>query len=370
MSANIERSPSLEPSFWAVIPAGGAGTRLWPVSRTAQPKFLLPLLGDRSLLQETAQRIGPLAPSSRTVVVCGPAHAAAVARQLPDLPGANLVIEPTPKGTGPAIGLAAALIARREPDAIMASFAADHDVRDEAAFVGAISVATEAAKAGWLVTIGICPTRPETGYGYVQRTDQQLVTTPDGAAYRVARFVEKPSLARAKAYVASGQFLWNASMFVWQVQAFLDELARFQPVLHAGLLRIADAWETADREDVLAAVWTELPSSTIDQGVMEHAAHIAVVPAEMGWSDVGDWHGLSLLLGGDDGNCVRGQFVQVRTTNSAVWSETERLVAMVGVDNVVVVDTPDALLIADRTRTQDVREIVSMLTRLGRSDLW
>jgi mannose-1-phosphate guanylyltransferase len=367
---SMQRSIISQPSFWAVIPAGGAGTRLWPVSRVANPKFLLPFLDDGSLLQQTAQRLSPLAPPNHTLVVCGPAHAAAIARQLPDLPEAHLVIEPSPKGTGPAIGLAAALIVRSDPDAIMGSFAADHDVRDESAFIGAIAVAIEAAKDDWLVTVGIRPTRPETGYGYVERTVVSLGVMDAGTAYRVARFVEKPSLGRATTYVASGRFLWNASMFVWRVRTFLDELARLQPALHARLLRIAEAWDSPDREEVFAAEWAELPSSTIDQGVMERAGRIAVVPAEMGWSDVGDWHGLSVLMGGDDhGNSVRGQCIQVKTTNSAVWSVTGRLVAMVGVDNLIAVDTPDALLIADRTRTQDVREIVALLPQFEMGDL-
>jgi mannose-1-phosphate guanylyltransferase len=366
----MQRSPAGQSSFWAVIPAGGAGTRLWPMSRAAQPKFLLPFLGDRSLLQQTARRLSLLAPPSRTLVVCGPAHAAAIARQLPDVPATHLVAEPSPKGTGPAIGLAAALIARADPNALMGSFAADHEVHDEAAFARAIAVAVEAAKDGWLVTIGIRPTRPETGYGYVERTDESLVETKVGGAYRVARFVEKPSRDRASAYLASGRFLWNASMFVWRVQTLLDELARLQPAVYAGVRRIATAWESPEREEVLAAQWAAMPSCSIDQGVMERAERIAVIPVEMGWSDVGDWHGLSALLGGDDhGNSVRGQLVQVNTTNSAVWSTTGRLVAMVGMDNVVAVDTPDALLIADRTRTQDVRDIVALLPQLNLDEL-
>jgi mannose-1-phosphate guanylyltransferase len=366
----MRHTTACQSPFWAVIPAGGAGTRLWPVSRAAQPKFLLPFLGDESLLQQTVCRLSSLASLNRTFVVCGPAHAVAIARQLPDLPAARLLIEPSPKGTGPAIGLAAALIARTDPDAIMGSFAADHEVHDEDAFRRAITVAIEAAQDGWLVTVGIRPTHPETGYGYVERTDDSLLKSEEGAAYRVARFVEKPSRDRAQAFVASGRFLWNASMFVWRVRTFLDELARLQPALHARLLRVAQAWESPSREEVLAAAWADLPASTIDQGVMEQAERIAVVPAAMGWSDVGDWHGLSVLMGGDDhGNSAHGQLVQVKTTNSAVWSVTGRLVAMVGLDNVIAVDTPDALLIADRTRTQDVREIVALLPQLDLDDL-
>ena len=355
--------------FWSVIPAGGSGTRLWPVSRAGRPKFLLPLLGADSLLQQTVDRLAATTAPERTLVVCGPAHAAAVARQLPQLPEANLVVEPSPKNTGPAIGLAAALIARHDPDAIMGSFAADHDVRDRAAFGRALAAATEAARAGWLVTIGLTPTRPETGYGYIERTDEAVVATATGPVFRSARFVEKPAYDQAAAYVASGRFLWNASMFVWSVRSLLAEMARLQPALHAALLRIADGWDDPTRDEVTAEVWAGLAPVSIDQGIMEHAEKVAVVPAEMGWSDVGDWHGLGDLLVPDAaGNAVHGDLVQTGATNSVVWSETGRLIAMVGVDNVVVVDAPDALLIADRAQAQEVRRLVDLLREGQRID--
>jgi mannose-1-phosphate guanylyltransferase len=356
--------------LWAVIPAGGAGTRLWPLSRSGKPKFLLPLLGPRSLLQTTGDRLAPFTTPERTLVVCGPQHAAAVAGQLPALPPANVVVEPAPKGSGPAIGLAAAIVARHDPDALMGSFAADHDVRDPAAFGRALRTALEAAESGWLVTIGLTPSRPETGYGYVERTDEVVVETADGTAYRAASFVEKPDLARAETYVASGRFLWNASMFVWRARSLLAEMARLQPELHAGLKRIADAWGTPDQDTVLAEVWAALPTSTIDQGIMEHAARVAVVPSAMGWSDIGDWHGLARLAEHDpEGNSYHGEVVPVASTNSAVWSETGRLIALVGVDNLIVVDTPDGLLVADRARAQEVRRVVELLKERRRDDL-
>ena len=357
-------------SFWVVIPAGGAGTRLWPVSRAARPKFLLPLRGTSSLLQQTAERLASLAPPERTLVVCGPGHAAAVARQLPALPDPNVVVEPAPKGSGPAIGLAAALIARQDPDAIMGSFAADHEVDDEGAFARAVGVAIAAARAGWLTAIGLTPMRPETGFGYVERTDEVVVEGPDGVAYRAACFVEKPDRARAETYVASGRFLWNASMFVWRAQTLLEELARLQPALHAGLSRVAAAWGTPAQDEVAGEVWAGLPASTIDQGVMERAARVAIVPAAMGWSDIGDWHVLGQLGEPDAaGNSLRGDVVPVATTNSTAWSETGRLIAMVGLDNVVVVDTDDALLVADRSRTQEVRQVVELLKERRREEL-
>jgi mannose-1-phosphate guanylyltransferase len=357
-------------SFWAVIPAGGSGTRLWPVSRSAHPKFLLPLLGDDSLLQQTVARLAPLAPPERTLVVCGPAHADPIRSQLPAVPQGCIVVEPEPRGSGAAIGLAAAIICQRDPDAVMGSFAADHEVRDADAFAAATRVAIAAANEGWLVAIGLTPTRPETGYGYIESTGDEIVAADDGAAYRAARFVEKPDLARATAYVESGRFLWNASMFIWRVSAFLAELARQQPDLHAGVTRIAEAWDSPERDRMLADVWPTLPETTVDQGVMEHAARVAIVPAEMGWSDVGDWHGLGELLEHDlDDLSIRGDLVHTRARSSVVWSETKRVIALVGLENVVVVDTADALLIADRRQAQEVRSVVAMLKEAMRSDV-
>jgi mannose-1-phosphate guanylyltransferase len=354
-------------NLWAVVPAGGSGTRLWPLSRAARPKFLLPLLGERSLLQETITRLAPSVPPERTLVVCGPAHAAPVARQLPALPESNVLVEPAPRGSGPAIALATALIARRDPTAIVGSFAADHEVSDLPRFDVALRTAVAAAEDGWLVTIGLSPTRPETGYGYIERSDEIVAGTPEGSAYRAARFVEKPDAATASEYVASGRFLWNASMFVWQAQALLDELARLLPDLHAGVSRIAEVWGTPEQERVAADVWSELAESTIDQGVLEQANRIAVVPAQFGWSDVGDWNNLGELIARDDfGNSVRGDVVQSQTRNSVVWSETGRLVALVGLENIAVVDTADALLVVNRGDAQDVRTIVEQLKTMHR----
>lgn len=367
--SELGSSASASPNFWAVIPAGGSGTRLWPLSRKARPKFLLPLFGERSLLQQTTDRLHSLAPASRTLVVCGPSHAAAVARQLPHVPETNVVIEPAPKGTGPALGLAAALIALQDPTAVMGSFAADHHIQDDDAFIQAVNVAIQAAETGHLTTIGLAPSRPETGYGYIERTDEVLIDTSMGKAFRAASFHEKPNLATASSYVESGRFLWNASMFVWRVSTLLDEIARLQPSLHDGLMRIAAYWDSPGRERVTAEVWTDIAENTIDQGIMEHATRVAVVPASMGWSDVGDWHGLVDLLGTTHDDGVRPGVVEVDAHRDVVWAETDRLVALLGIDDVVVVDTPDALLIARRDRAQDVRRIVEHLQERNRSDL-
>ena len=363
-------SPSHVDHLWAVIPAGGSGTRLWPLSRAARPKFLLPLLGDRSLLQQTFDRVTRLAPPERVLVVCGPAHAAAIARQLPDLPEGNIIIEPTPNGTGPALALASALIQQADPYAIMASFAADHDVTDIEAFDDAVLTAVKAAALGDLVTIGLTPTRAETGYGYIERTSEVRVAESTGTAYRAERFVEKPDLETAEEYVASKTFLWNASMFIWRVDSLASEMRRLQPEIQEGVKEIARAWNQRDRERVLAKVWSDLPNTTIDTGVMELADRVAVVPAEMGWSDVGDWHGLGELIERDSGgNAIHGDLIQIDTSNSVVWSESPRTIATIGIDNVVIVDTEDALLVVNRDRSQDVRQVVDRLKSAARTRL-
>lgn len=353
-------------SFYAVVPAGGSGTRLWPLSRATNPKFLHPLAGgDRSLLQATVDRLAVLAAMDRTYIVTGARHAAAVARQLPELPGEQLLIEPGPRDSAPAIGLAAALIAQRDPGAVMGSFAADHRVADQPAFVAAVRAAIEVAEANYLVTIGLTPTHPETGYGYIHQAKPL-----DGGGFAVAAFKEKPSAAVAQTYVDSGEYLWNASMFVWRVETFLAELARQAPELHAGLQRIATAWSTEQRDAVLAEVWPTLPKISVDYAVMEGAAaagRVATVPADIGWNDVGDWDTLGAILPRDAaGNTVIGAgeapaAVRAVDATGNVVVVGERSIALVGVDNVVVVDTPDAVLVADRAHAQDVKKIVDQL---------
>jgi mannose-1-phosphate guanylyltransferase len=358
-------------NFWSVIPAGGSGTRLWPVSRSGQPKFLLPLINaDRSLLQDTVDRLREVCSVDRMLVVSGPAHAAPITRQLPEFLTPQIVVEPSPKGSGPAIALAAAIIAREDPHAIMGSFAADHDVQNRAAFAAAVRSAIAAANDGWMVTIGIQPTHPETGYGYIEWNEEVLLTTDDGNVHRARRFVEKPDLPTATAYVASGDFFWNASMFIWRVDTFMEELHRFLPEVAAGVTQIAGEWGTSMQETVMGEIWPTLPDVTIDNGIMELSERVAVVPAQMGWSDVGDWHGLGSLLARDEhGNSIRGDIIGADCSNNVVWSDTSRFISLQGVSNIIVVDTPDALLIADRSQAQQVRSTVTRLKELNRTNL-
>uniref|UniRef100_A0A7C2BEC4 mannose-1-phosphate guanylyltransferase n=1 Tax=Thermomicrobium roseum TaxID=500 RepID=A0A7C2BEC4_THERO len=355
--------------MWAVIPAGGSGTRLWPASRRNRPKFLLPLPGPQSMLQATWERLRPLVPPQHCFVVTGAAHVTAVREQLPELPAEQVIAEPAPRGTGPAIGLAAFLVARHAPQALMGSFAADHFVAEPEAFRRAVRAGLRAASEGYLVTIGVPARYPETGYGYI-RIGEPLFTADDLTVHRVCQFKEKPDRKTAEAYVRSGEYCWNASMFLWRVDVFLEALRELLPDVHAPLSAIAACWGTPEGQRCLEELWPTVPEVTIDHGIMERASEVAVVPAEFGWADLGDWHGLAELLADDaDDSVVLGCEHLGLDTRATLIYGGRRLVVTLGVEDLVVVDTDDVLLVAHRSRAQDVREIVRQLERLGRQDL-
>jgi mannose-1-phosphate guanylyltransferase len=366
-SAPTNEAATTKDHFWAVIPAGGAGTRLWPLSRAGSPKFLHDLTGSgRSLLQATWDRLTPLT-GDRVLVVTGVAHQQAVGEQLPDLPGDQLLAEPAPRDSMAAIGWAAAVLEARDPDAVLGSFAADHVIADEDGFRACVAEAVSAAAHGYVVTIGIEPTHPATGFGYIEMG----APLGDGSVRAVTQFVEKPDRAQAEDYLATGRFRWNAGMFVARADVLLDLLAQWHPELAAGLRSLA-----AD-PGRLDDVWPGLEKIAIDHAVAEPAAaqgRVAVVPGGFGWDDVGDFSSLGTLLSEADGMPgvqVLGDASTVRVVDSTgiVVPGTGRVVALVGLDDVVVVDTPDALLVMSRERAQDVKAVVDALRSEDRSDL-
>ncbi|PWI27908.1 mannose-1-phosphate guanylyltransferase [Pseudoglutamicibacter cumminsii] len=361
--------------FYGVIPAGGTGTRLWPLSRAAAPKFLHDLTGCGStLIRSTYERLLPLT-NERVLVVTGQAHGEAVRRQITELREHDLVLEPEPKDSAAAIGLTAAILNKFNPDIIMGSFAADQVITPEAQFRDAVVEAVHVAATGKIVTIGITPTYAATGFGYIRAGKKLIIPgAPNGRA--VIDFVEKPGEDAAQRYLASGNYLWNAGMFVAPVGLMLKHLRKNEPALAAGLEEIADAWGTDRQQQVMNDVWPGLPKTAIDYAVAEPAAaagDVAVVPGEFTWDDVGDFAALGRLNPAEDDSRVRvlghGGRVYVDESSGIVVSDTNRVIALIGVEDVVVVDTPDALLVTTKSHAQQVKDAVNALKAHGQTDV-
>lgn len=369
--------PATDPlkRFYAVIPAGGVGTRLWPLSRAAAPKFLHDLTGSGStLIRATYDRLEPLS-GERVLLVTGEAHREAVCRQLPEIADANLVLETEPKDSGAAIGLAAAILFTRDPSTIMGSFAADQVISPVDKFQDAVREAIHTAATGKIVTIGIKPTHASTGFGYI-RTGGPLDIAGAPSAHTVVKFVEKPSEKIAEEYLASGEYNWNAGMFVAPVELMLHHLKANEPVLYAGLMEIARAWDTPDRIAVKNRVWPTLPKIAIDYAVAEPAADagdVAVIPGDFSWDDVGDFAAIARLSSAKENNNVKviGEGARVFTEDSTgiVVTDTKRVIALIGIQDVVVVDTPDALLVTTRAHSQLVKRAVDGLKAKGDIDV-
>ncbi|MCC7355222.1 MAG: mannose-1-phosphate guanylyltransferase [Anaerolineae bacterium] len=358
--------------MYAVILAGGIGTRLWPRSRQATPKQMLDLIRPgTTMLQDTCERIRPLVPPEQVYIVAAEFYRALVHEQLLDMPPRNFLGEPSGRGTAPAIGLAAIHIRQNDPDAVMMVLPADHIVQDVEAYQRALAAAAAHARAGYLVTLGIQPRGPETGYGYIER-GRLLPRADGGVAYRVARFVEKPDRPTAERFLASGRFYWNGGIFVCRARDMLAEIERLLPELARALAEVETALASGDAKETIARVWPGVPNITIDYGVMERAEHVAVVPLDAGWSDVGTWSSLSEVLPSDAaGNVVlQGDHVALETFGTVVYSHRpERVIATIGLHDFVIVDTGDALLICPKERAQDVKKVVDILKQHGRSAL-
>lgn len=357
------------PHFTAVIPAGGTGTRLWPLSRASHPKFLLDLAGSgQSMLRDTVQRIAPLA-GTDVLIVTGRSHASRVADDVPPQARRPILVEPAPKNSMPAIGLAAAILEREDPQAVIGTFPADHIIDDVDAFLRSVQNAYDAACEGFVVTLGISPTYAATGFGYIE-VGQLLARGSDEPVHHATAFREKPAQDLASRYLGGGRHLWNAGIFLARATRLLDLLQSYDSSLAQTLRQIAREPEN------LASHWSTAPSISIDHAVAEPAArdgHVAVVPTKCGWDDVGDFLSLSRRFTTSDAlqTGVLGRRDDVIDIDSAglVVPQSGRLVAALGLEHVIIVDTPDALLVADAGRAQEVGGLIDLLRARDRDDL-
>lgn len=352
--------------MYIVILAGGSGTRFWPLSRKSTPKQLMSVFGGKSMLQRTVERVLPLEPK-RIMVVTNALQAAETRSQLEYIKGipVDVIEEPVGRNTAPAIGLAASIIARFDPDGVMAVLPADHYIIDEERFRETLIQGRTLAASGKLVTLGITPTRPETGYGYIEADCDSA-----GAPAPVRRFVEKPSLERAMEFLASGRFYWNSGMFVWRACDILDRIGAFMPELSSALAMLTfehDVWELSDLKPQIADIYGGIKGESIDFGVMEKAQDVQVIPASFGWSDVGSWSALPEVMQADrDGHVVINAQGSVSVGSHGCLAYGDgKMVAFVGVQDLIVVDTPDALLVCAKSAAQDVKKVVEELERRG-----
>jgi mannose-1-phosphate guanylyltransferase len=351
--------------LYAVIMAGGSGTRLWPLSRKNFPKQALKLIGERTMFQHAVDRLAPLFPPERIVVVTNAALADALRDQVPDVPADNFIIEPAGRNSAPAAGLAAAYLLHTDPDATMVMLTADHFIVDTVQFRSALEAAAAVAADGSIVTLGIRPAHPSTGYGYI-RLGEEHGASNGLQVYASAGFVEKPDAERAAQFVGSGRYVWNSGMFVWRADRLMAEFAAQLPALHAPLVQIGAALGMPHADEKLAAAWQTVPNISIDYGIMEKAERVFVIPVDIGWSDIGSWASLLDVLPGDDqDNVVVGPGLALDSRGNLLRSDG-RLVALIGLDDVIVVDTPDVVLVCAKDRAEAVRDVVRRLESEGK----
>lgn len=351
---------------YAVIMAGGGGTRLWPFSRQERPKQMLRLGSQRSLFQQAVDRLVGILPVERILVVTVAAQAKLLHEQVPELPAENFLIEPSPRGTASVVGMAALALRHCDAESTMAVVTADHLIRNVEYFHQLLGSAYELARQDYLVTLGIRPTYPATGYGYIERG--RLLGEAGGMpAYQAVRFLEKPALERAQRFVEGGNHDWNSGMFIWRTRRIWEEIQQWMPDLAARLNTIDAAWPGPQRDAILEEEWLKITPETVDYGIMERAARVAVLPAEgLGWNDVGAWDSLyEVFEGNENGDVVLdAKHIGVNSKRSLIVSEnSERLIVTIGTQDMIVVETKDALLICPREQAQKVRDVVDMLKK-------
>lgn len=357
---------------YGVIMAGGVGARFWPLSRERNPKQFLSIFGNHSLIEMTFNRLRKVIQSGNIYVVTNAVQREIISQKLPDLPSQNIIVEPIGRNTAPCIGLAAIHIKQRDPDAVMVVVPADHLIQNEDEFARVLTNAIDVAvETKHLVTIGIKPTRPETGYGYIQYIEETEQKNPHvkKGAFRVKTFAEKPNLSTAERFLESGDFLWNSGMFIWKVDTILGEINRLLPELYEGLMTIDSVLATPEYPQTLDQVYRMIRGISIDYGVMEKAKHVYVLYGEFGWSDVGSWDEVYRVSSKDEnGNAIHGRVVARNSRNNLLHAH-KRTIATHGVEDLIVVETEDAILICRRGHSQDVKEIVDYLRRKHLDDL-
>ncbi len=360
--------------LYAVIMAGGAGTRFWPASRTARPKQLLDLVGGRTMIQATVDRLGELVPAERILVVTNQQLVAPIAEQLSQLPMANILGEPCKRDTAPCVGLAAGILARQDSQATMIVLPADHVITTDAQFQNAIRQAATLVdeRPGRIVTFGIRPTYAAEGFGYIERGDalpptgSAVEASTAAAAFQVKKFREKPKGALAQEYFESGRFYWNSGIFVWRAATILTALQTHEPGMSRHLQVIAQAFGTPHFAATFEREFTALQGKSIDYAVMEHHPDVAVIEAPFRWDDVGSWQALARSLPADEhGNTVLGRHLGVRSTGCIVRSDEHHLIATLGLRDTIVVHTPDATLVANKHDEEAVRQVVALLIERG-----
>ncbi|MBI3521707.1 MAG: mannose-1-phosphate guanylyltransferase [Chloroflexi bacterium] len=355
------------PRLYALILSGGSGTRLWPRSRRRKPKQFLDLAGDRTLLQETVARVAELIPSERIFVVAPPEHRALIHEQLPELRTDHVVVEPYPRGNAAAIGLAMGALHAFDPEAVVAVLPSDHVVEKPGKFREVLIAATAAAEAGHLVTLGITPERPDTGFGYIEAGERLDVPGAPLPVYAVKRFIEKPKPEAAQKMLEAGGHYWNAGMFAWRVSKILEAYRAHLPGTARAIEALSEAIGTPRYETVLAEVWEETERTTIDYGIAEKAENVAVVPADIGWQDVGSWSRLAEIVSKTD-NWSQDEHISHDSHGNFIYAPG-KTVATVGVEGLIVVDTGDVLFIAPKERAEDVKVLVDRLQREDREEL-
>lgn len=356
--------------YYALILAGGGGTRLWPMSRNDKPKQMLPLVNDHTMFQEAVYRLQPLLSPDKVYVVTGQKYVQAMRADVPEIPAENFIAEPYGRDNAPAVALALSVIHQRDPQAVVAMLTADHHIAKREQFRDVLAAAHEIAQMGRIVTLGISPTFPSTGFGYIKQGTKQGVA--NGFGYHNAeRFTEKPDIVKATRFLASGTYSWNSGMFIWKTHQAMQEFERQQAPMYALMQKLMPSVDTPEFERVLSEVWEDMPRISIDFAIMEGARDMSVIPIDIGWSDVGSWASLFDLLDRDKlGNAVRGKksdnAVMLDTHNTLMF--TDRLAVAIGIEDLVLVETDDVLMICHKDRTQDVKQIVQYLRDNGNQE--